>query len=124
MLMSVPLPRLVVFVTIAIPLLISVFTTVTDEMAESGAERFRALLTFQRVCVNVQWSLAAFYFGISRSALYPNSSADIREISSTLMIASLILGLLGTVFIRRASWLAYTFAGLSLLVVLGIGTRL
>jgi hypothetical protein len=122
--MSWPIPQLAVFVTIAIPLLISVFTTITDEMAESGADRFRGLLTFRRVCVNVHWSMAAFYFGISRGALYPSASADTREVASALMFASLVLGLLGTVLIRRVSWLAYMLAGISLVVVLWVGTTL
>ena len=112
-------------VTIAIPLLISVFTTVTDEMAESGAQKFRGSLTILRICVNVQWSVAAFYFGISRGALFAaTASDDLRQICSMLMIVSLILGLLGTVFIRRYMWLAYTLACASLVAVLAIGAQL
>jgi hypothetical protein len=107
---SWPIPRVAVFVTIAIPLLISIFATITDEMAESGADRFRGALTLRRVCVNVQWSASAFYFGISRGALYPTATSDVRDFSSVLMIVSLVAALLGTVLIRRYAWLVRSVA--------------
>jgi hypothetical protein len=66
---------------------------------------------------------AAFYFGISRGALYPNAAENIRQISSVLMIGSLIVALLGTVFIRRFARTAYLVASISLLVVPGVSAN-
>jgi hypothetical protein len=66
---------------------------------------------------------AAFFFGRSRGALYPNAAENIRQISSVLMIGSLIVALLGTVFIRRFVRTAYLVASISLLVVPGVSAN-
>jgi hypothetical protein len=80
---------------LGIPLLISIFATVTDEAAESGADKFRVGLAVRRMCVNAHWSLAGFYLGATRGVLFPQAPAGIRDLALFLVIVSLLLGLVG-----------------------------
>ena len=107
---------------IGIPLLISIFATTTDEMAESGADRFRVGLAVRRMCVNAHWSLAAFYIGATRGVLFPQATARTRDIAFILMGVSLFLGLAGTIALRRAGWSLSIIAILSLILFVWFGS--
>src|SRR5947209_3294820 len=72
-------PQLALSLALGIPLLISLFATVTDEMAESGADRFRLALTARKLSVNAQWSFTGFYLGAARGVLFPKASNNVRD---------------------------------------------
>src|ERR1700694_482562 len=103
------------FLILGIPLLISIFATITDEAAESGADKFRISLTGRKMCVNAHWSLAGFYFGAARGVLFPQASQEIKDFALTLVLVSLVLGAVRTIALRRSGLL------LSLIVILSIG---
>ena len=108
---------------IGVPLLISIFATTTDEMAESGAEKFRVGLAARRMCVNAHWSLAAFYVGTTRGALFPQASAHVKDIALLLMGLSLLFGLVGAILLRRSPLWLYIMVTTSTLLFIWFGSR-
>ncbi len=102
------------FLVLGIPLLISCFATITDEAAESGAEKFRVMLTVRRICVNAQWAFAGFYFGAARGVLFPEASSDIKGMAIGLVVASLVLGAVGAIALRRSKLALLTIVVLSI----------
>jgi hypothetical protein len=107
---------------LGIPLLISIFATTTDEMAESGADNFRVGLAVRRMCVNAHWSLAGFYIGATRGVLFPQAPARTRDIAFILMCGSLFFGLVGAIALRRAGWLLSLIVILSAVLFVWFGT--
>jgi hypothetical protein len=109
---------------LGIPLLISIFATITDEAAESGAERFRVGLVARRICVNAHWSLAGFYFGAARGVLFPKAPPEIRDFALFLVLVSIFLGAVGTIALRRSGLLLTFIVIVSTVLFLWFGTRL
>jgi hypothetical protein len=107
---------------LGIPLLISIFATTSDEMAESGADKFRVGLALRRMCVNAHWSLAGFYIGATRGVLFPQAAALTRDIALALVCVSLFFGLVGAIALRRARWLLFLIVILSAALFVWFGS--
>ena len=108
---------------LGIPLLISIFATVTDEAAESGAEKFRVGLVARRICVNAHWSLAGFYFGAARGVLFPSAPPEIREYAMGLVVLSFVSCAIGTISLLRSTIGLFIIVVISIVLLILFGTR-
>lgn len=75
--------------SLAMPLLLSIMSALTDEAAEGGGS-IRGKQLWDKCCANSQWALAAFYLLIMRGISFPGAP---KELAVGLFVLSCILGL-------------------------------
>jgi len=114
------LPRPVLF-AMAIPISLSIITTITDEGAEVGRDGFRGDVVVRKGSVNVHWGLLAFYLAAARGILTPNTSPQMRDGALVLLFVSFALGLIATFTIKVKPYVPPIAAAISLLIVLLFG---
>jgi hypothetical protein len=111
-----PLP---VLTSIAIPVLLSIISTVTTEAAESGRDNIRGNALAINACANVQWALMAFYVLIARGVLLPSTNASTKDGAWIWMFVSLLFA--GVAQLKKYSRLAPLLAAVAFVIVLFFG---
>lgn len=113
-----------VLLSMGIPVILSILTTVTDEGAESGSASFRGNAVMHRACVNIHWGLTAFYLSIIRGILFPSIAPALKEGAWGLLFVSILFGVIGAFTIRKQGYVPPIVAILSSIFVLAFGSRI
>jgi hypothetical protein len=94
-----------ILATMVLALFVSILSTVTDETAQYGVKEFRGKETWQRMCVNLQWSLLTFYFAAATGMFnsLPSGGVPSQTAFGSVMLAAftVIAGISGALIIRK-----------------------
>ena len=110
-------------ISLAIPLLLSMFPTVLDELVEKG-ENYRGEAMFQKGCVSCQSAFVAFYFLILRGILFPGIDPTVREELWIPLLLSLLFAIVGAFSVKTRPLVGPIMAGISFSIVLYVGMHL